>query len=164
MSYQKQIDDIRNNLQSLINNAKKISGYNKVENPDLLDKIPLERNSDGERFFINLGDISQAGSIKRIFIKANILFKLFYENFSGVEVGVDLKSTLGKKTINEEIFNFHKRPVNNDPLLVDTIQAGDFITNGWWDNNTFIVRAEYVSGDINTLSSWNVILDEYYGE
>lgn len=135
MSLQTQITANRLAIQSMIDQAKKISGYTINENNDSLDKIPLEKTSNGERHYVTLNDILQ-------FVQSNLPVSAQYV------IAV---------TVNGSQFVLNKKQSNSNPLNVAIIEVGDNINGGWWSGTRYIMEATYLGGDIDTLASWDVI-------
>jgi hypothetical protein len=66
-----------------------------------------------------------------------------------------INRNLNTVLVNGNLMNLSKKPGN----VSDSIQAGDMISDGWWSSSKYIMQAIYLTGDINTLSSWDIIND-----
>ena len=135
MSLQAQISQNRAAIQSLIDQAKKTGQFTANINNDPLDKIPIEKTSNGERHYVTLNDIVQ-------FVLGNLPATTQYV------VAV---------TVNSSQFVLNKKKTNNNPLNIGIIEVGDNINGGWWSSTKYIMEATYLGGDVNDLSSWNII-------
>jgi hypothetical protein len=59
--------------------------------------------------------------------------------------------------INGNIFSLIKNPLNNDPLLKNTLEVNDDASNGAWDENEFWNQARYLGGGKDVKENWNRI-------
>lgn len=153
MSLQSQINNLRNTLQNLLNQAKKTGEYAEIPQISNEDKIGIERNSDGQRFWVKVNSLYNTTSITSLFRKPNELYKLVFTK-NNQENELNLKEVFNIVVINGNDFELKKRPNNNNPLSINVIEVGDLIINGYWDNNIFFIRAKYLGGDINDYDNW----------
>jgi hypothetical protein len=135
MTLQSQISQNRAAIQLLVDQAKKIGGFTPNVNNNALDKIPIEKTSNNQRHYVTLNDIVQ-------FVLNNLPSTAQYV------IAV---------TVNGSQFVLNKKKTNNNPLNIAIIEIGDTINGGWWSGTKYIMEAIYLGGDIDTLSSWDVI-------
>ncbi len=58
-------------------------------------------------------------------------------------------------SINDNLFRLIKNPNNNNPINKKTIEANDFVTNGFYNSNILIVSAKYSgTGSINDFGTY----------
>ena len=56
--------------------------------------------------------------------------------------------------VNGNEFHLSKNPINADPAMIETLEPNDIVTDGYWDNATYVQSAIYKGGGVNDISSW----------
>jgi len=56
--------------------------------------------------------------------------------------------------VNGNEFHLSKNPINADPAMSETLEINDVITDGYWDDTTYLQSAMYKGGGVNDIGSW----------